>query len=514
MPLVPDLTITAVTDPVPLETIAAVDLGSNSFHMIVARLSQGELQIVDRLREPVRLGSGLDEKNRLRPEAAEAALACLERFGQRVRDLPPEAMRAVGTNTLRKARKAGDFLAQAERALGHPIEIISGVEEARLIYLGVAHSLSHNGGQRLVMDIGGGSTELIIGQGFEPLHLESLYMGCVSVSQTHFSEGRISRERWRAADLAARLELEPVKRAYRKLGWEQVSGASGTIRAVRDVVRAAEWSETGITLESLRRLRKELLKAEHIDELKLKGLQEDRQPVFVGGVAILLATFEVLGIEHMMVSDGALREGLLYDTVGRLQHHDVREAAVSAMEQRHHIDSAHGARVETTALALLEQVDEDWGLKDIEAWHMLRWAARLHEVGLVIAHSQYQKHGAYLLANSDLPGFSRQDQALLAALVRGHRRKLPLEVFRALPEAVRPRAESLCILLRLAVLLHRNRSSRALPEVRAEVKKHRLVLCFPDAWLDGHALTLADLERERAYLKAMGLALVLEQGED
>lgn len=494
----------------PPDTIAAVDLGSNSFHMIVAQRDNGELKIVDRLREPVRLAGGLDAKQRLTEEAQSRALACLERFGQRVRSLAPGAVRAVGTNTLRKARNGAGFIARAQAALGHPIEIISGVEEARIIYLGVANSLAGNGGRRLVVDIGGGSTELIVGEGFEPLHLESLYMGCVGMSRLYFPNGRIKKDGMRGAELAAALELQPVEESFRNLGWNAVTGASGTVRAVRDVVVAAGWSESGITPESLQMLRAAMLDSGDVASLKLKGLADDRRPVFPGGVAILIAVFEALGIERMLVADGALREGLLYDLLGRIRHEDVRERAVDAVAARFHVDTSHGRQVEHTARRLLAQVADAWALQDEGAAQMLAWAARLHEIGLVIAHSQYHKHGAYLLANSDLPGFSRRDQALLAVLVRGHRRKLRLSEFEAVPEWLRQSALRLCVLLRLAVLLHRSRSQLQLPPVTLTVTKSGLHLHFPAGWLDDHPLTRADLELEAGYLKASRFKLRFE----
>ncbi|HKK13082.1 MAG TPA: exopolyphosphatase, partial [Gammaproteobacteria bacterium] len=307
------------------DTIAAVDLGSNSFHMVVAHRADGRLQIVDRLREPVRLAAGLDSERRLTADAQSRALGALERFGQRLQDLPDANVRAVGTNTLRRARNGAEFIAAAQQALGQAIETISGVEEARLIYLGVAHSLAEDRGRRLVVDIGGGSTELIVGEGFEPLQLESLYMGCVGMSRKYFPGGRIDKEGLRAAELAAGLELQPVQGVFRDLGWTAATGASGTIRAVRAVVTEAGWSDSGITRESLARLRQALLAAGDMGKLKLKGLSDDRRPVFAGGVVILSAIFDALGIEHMTYSDGALREGLLYDLIGRVHDQDIRD---------------------------------------------------------------------------------------------------------------------------------------------------------------------------------------------
>jgi len=491
----------------PTDTVAAVDLGSNSFHMIVARPNDTELVVVDRLREMVRLAAGLDGHRRLDEAAQRRALGCLERFGQRLREMPPGSVRAVGTNTLRSARNAGGFLEAAEQALGHPIELISGVEEARLIYLGVAQSTPGNTGPRLVMDIGGGSTELIIGEGFEPRRMESLYMGCVSMSQRHFPDGTISAKRWQRALLAARQELEPLETGYRHLGWEEAIGASGTIRAVRSVVQAAGWSATGISREALERLADALLKAGHVDKLKLAGLSAERAPVFPGGLAVLLATFQSLGLEQMRVSDGALREGLLYDLLGRIRHEDVRNRSVESLAARYHVDTEQGVRVARTAAYALEQAAAAWDLEGDESTRWLGWAAQLHEIGLDIAHSQYHKHGAYILENADLAGFSRQEQRVLAALVRLHRRRFAADVLADLPDDWRQPVTYLAILLRLSVVLHRSRSTAALPAFELAASEKALRLRFPDGWLDEHPLTRADLEQEAGYLKASRVKL-------
>lgn len=487
--------------------IAAVDLGSNSFHMIVARLQDGQLRVLDRLRDPVRLGAALDRQSRIDTEVRKRAIECLQRFGQRLRELAPESVRVVGTNTLRRARDP-DFLDEAQQALGHPIEVIAGVEEARLIYLGVAHSLAHNGGRRLVMDIGGGSTELIIGEGFQPLRMDSLYMGCVSMSEQFFRGGKLSKGNFQDGEVAAGLELEPVQERFRRLGWQMVAGASGTIRTVRDLLVAEGWSEQGITLPALRKLRKAMIDAGHIDKLKLKSLPDDRRPVLAGGVAILCATFEALKIDRMLLAQGALREGLLYDLLGRIHHDDVREAAVQAMAGRYQADAVHAKRVEEVALRLLEQLASAWGLTHPMYQTWMHWAATLHEVGLVVAHSQYHKHGGYLIQHSDLAGFSVRDQSLLAVLVRGHRRKLPKEELAALPKVLEEPARRLIVLLRLAVLLRRDRADVPMPVVQAGVDGSQLTLRFPDGWLEAHPLTHADLVEERKYLDAVNLKLV------
>jgi exopolyphosphatase/guanosine-5'-triphosphate,3'-diphosphate pyrophosphatase len=492
----------------PPETVAAVDLGSNSFHLIVVRIIDNRIHVVDRLKEMVRFGGGLDADNNLTEEACRRALDCLHRFGERIRNMPRNSVRVVGTNTLRRARNAKDFLIEARAVLGHPIEIISGIEEARLIYLGVSHSVADGGGRRLVVDIGGGSTELTIGQAFEPLYMESLYMGCIGMTQAFFADGKLNEDTWRRAVIAARLELRPVAHLYRRVGWETSIGASGTMLAVAKVAREIGLCPDGITLEAVHGIRKAMLKASEIGTLSLPGLAKDRAPVFPGGVAVLQAIMEGLKISHMTVSDGALREGLIYDLLGRIRHEDVRARTIDGLARRFQIDTEHTKRVEATALSLFEQVTEAWQLDEKHA-DSLAWAARLHEIGLAIAHNHYHKHGAYLIENADLHGFSRQEQQILAVLVRSHRRKFPRLVFSQVPDDQRDAILCLAILLRMAVLLHRTRTARDDVAIQAvSARDSSLEVVFPEGMLDRHPLTRADLESERNYLKAADFKLI------
>ncbi len=489
--------------------VAAVDLGSNSFHMIVAQSAPDGLRMVDRLRESVRLAAGLDADKNLDTAARRRALDCLERFGQRVRGLPAGSVRAVGTNTLRQSRNAQAFLAEAEAALGHPIQIVSGYEEARLIYLGVAHSIADDDDRRLVMDIGGGSTELIIGEAFVPREMESLHMGCVSATRKHFPDGAITEKRLHKAELAARRELEPIADRYRRLSWERVIGASGTIRAIERCLRSNGWSETGIDADGLQQLRRALLKAGHVDKLSLSGVSESRAQVLPGGLAVLLGAFRQLGLERMEAADGALREGLLFDLLGRIRHEDVRTASVMATAGRYHVDTAQAGRVATTAGYLLGETAKDWQLASAPFADMLTWAARVHEIGLDISHSQYHKHGAYILHHSDLAGFARDEQMVLATLVRAHRRKFPKSAFRELPEAWQEPATRLAVLLRLAIVLHRSRSAEPVPAMGVSIRKGALRLEFPAGWLADRPLLEADLQEEAGFLETAGFSLVL-----
>jgi exopolyphosphatase/guanosine-5'-triphosphate,3'-diphosphate pyrophosphatase len=489
------------------DVLAAVDLGSNSFHMVVARHSHGQLVILDRLREMVRLAAGLGDSGRLDDEATVRALKCLERFGQRLRAMQADSVRVVGTNALRRAKRKRWFLERARAALGHPIEIISGLEEARLIYSGVVHTSPMSPDKQLVIDIGGGSTEMVIGEGFNPMLLESMSVGCVGMSALCFDDGRISEKRFERARTAVRLELEPIQEAYRKLGWLNAFGSSGTVRVIGDVIRRLNPEEPRITLANLRKLADRVIAAGHIDELDLPDVDAERAPVFPSGLAILLEVVESLGIERLRVADGAMREGLLYDLMGRFTDEDARVRTVRAMEKRYHVDGLQADRVESTAIALLEQVETEWGLEDPLAESALRWGARLHEAGLDIAHSRYHRHSAYLLEHADMPGFPREEQLLLAVLVGGHRRQLSFESLEHLLPPWDHNAEFLIVLLRLSVLMHRGRSPQPLPEVRLRVKGRNLQLELPQRWKKDHPLTLEDLEQERHYLKEAGFRL-------
>ncbi len=486
--------------------LAAIDLGSNSFHMVVARIEDGHIHILDKLKEMVRLGAGLDKKGILSEEARTRALFCLERFGERVNDFPQGSVAAVGTNTLRQAKNSRLFLQNASEVLGHPISVIGGKEEARLVYLGVSHSLAAEDGKRFVMDIGGGSTELIIGEDFEPLHLRSLDMGCVSMSREFFGNGKLNKKYWKKAGIAAHLELCPVRRYFQKADWSSATGASGTIKAVGRVVNGLGLESYNITLDSLYEIRDIMIKAEHLHNLDLPGLKSDRQPVFAGGLAVLIATFEALKIKTMQVSEGALREGLLYERLGRIQSEDTRLKTVSSVQRRFQISQKHARRVSKTAHRLLTACEKTWNLR-LEDAELLHWASSLHEIGLAVSLSGYQKHGAYLLDNADLPGFSFEEQDWMSALVRCHRKKISKKLFKDLPEKNQQTALRLVVLLRLATLLHRSRKEETAIIEKIAVNENSLTLQFAKDELMKHPLQLASLEQEAHYLKDVDFEL-------
>ncbi|MCH8553053.1 MAG: Ppx/GppA family phosphatase [Natronospirillum sp.] len=497
------------------DDFAALDLGSNSFHMVIARKENGELRLLDRLREPVRLGFGLDQHGQISLDAQRRALDCLARFGERLIAFPSGSVRCVGTRTLRMATKSEDFLAAAEQALGHPIEVITGSEEARLIYEGVAHSLAGQDGTRLVADIGGGSTELIIGQQFDIAYKESLNMGCVAVTRDFFPDGKVTSGRVQKALLACAQETDPILRALKRHGWKHEVGASGTIKTAHRVCVANGWAQPGITLKGLQEICARYEQHGQVEGLKLDGLSADRDPVFLGGVIVLRTLFETLGLKSMEASQGALREGLLFDLVGRYDDRDIREQSVQRLSERFHVDSEQAERVARTATDLVQQVDEDWELNLEEAKRYLGWASWLLEVGLDIAHDNFHKHSAYICEHSDLAGFSMQEQQILAFLVLAQRRKFPAKTYRSRKSetgALDKSIQRLAVLLRLAVILHRARAEHTEPPIKLRVGpgKKEITLYLDQGWLAQQPLVAADLATEIDHLKAINLTLTVQ----
>ncbi|MEZ6016707.1 MAG: Ppx/GppA phosphatase family protein [Planctomycetota bacterium] len=486
--------------------LAAVDLGSNSFHMVVARELAGQPNIVDKVRDRVAIAEGLSPGGRLDAVAQARALACLERFRERLGSVPEERRRAVGTATFRKLRDGGEFLARAEHALGMPIEVLPGREEARLIYLGVAHALGDVDGKRLVVDIGGGSTECILGEEYASYREDSLAMGCVTWTRRFFPGGAVTREFLERAELGARSELEPVVDRYRAGRWDHAVGSSGTIRTIAKILEAQGWTDGSVTREGLDQLAAKLVELGRPERFDLPELRPDRRGVIGGGVAVLRAVFTELGIDSMRPSKGALREGVLYDLVGRMHDDDVREASVRRFAERFSSDMDHADRVRRTTLQLLSRVEVALDA-DREDRLLLGWAALLHGVGLSVSYSGYHKHGAYLVENADLAGFSRQDRHLLALLIRCQRHTLRPELLAGLPGERMLAMRSLLPPLRVALCLHRDRSPRdpVVPELRYSGSRVRLQ--FPEGWLSAHPLTRTDLDEERKFLAPMGIIL-------
>ena len=485
--------------------VAAVDLGSNSFRLQVARVVDDQIYMLDSLKDTVRLGAGLGADNTLDQDTCNRALASLGRFGERLRGLPRGAVRAVGTNTFRVAKNAQEFLLQAEAALGFPIEIIAGREEARLIYLGVSHDLPASNENRLVVDIGGGSTEFIIGTGLQPKQMESLYMGCVSYSQRFFPNGKISKSALQQAELAARTELQSICGKFSAAHWQQAIGSSGTAKALTDIMQMNGYSDNGITTKGLARLRDAMLKAGDCNKLQLAGLRPDRMPVLGGGFAIMAATFAELDIDNMTVSDSALREGVLYDMLGRFHSQDMRETTVSQFMRRYHVDPIQAGHVERLGINLLRQLAESQPLDLDTALQRLSWAARLHEIGLSIAHSGFHKHSAYIIEHADMPGFSKKEQAQLSRLALAQRGSL-----NKVTQLLSDNEDSTQIMaLRLAVLFYRSRMDFKLPQIRLEWHGSSFKLTMSKGWLTRNPLTEAALESEAKEWKSAGMKLVI-----
>jgi exopolyphosphatase/guanosine-5'-triphosphate,3'-diphosphate pyrophosphatase len=476
--------------------------------MIVGEFRHGQLAIIDRLKETVRLSEGLKDKGNLTEAARRRALDCLSRFGERLRDMHADSVRTAGTSALRRAADSGDFRREAEEALGHPIEVISGIEEARLIYNGVFHSMPHTDGFRLVLDIGGGSTEMILGQGDRPQALESLHMGCVVMTETFFADGKLSKRNFDQARLAARLKLRPVKAFFRDATDIEAVGCSGTILSTENVAREVGAIESNdLTPDAVETLIERVTRFSDIGKLQMRGLSERRAQVWPGGLAILVELMEVLRIERLKVSDGALREGLLYDHIGRLRHEDARDRTIKAMAIRYNVDQPQAERVARTAVQLLEQIARSWQLESSLAAQLLEWSSSIHEIGLDIAHSGFQRHGAYIAANADMPGFPRSEQKLVAFLIEAQRTEISRSSLASVPSRWRKPAIRLAILLRLAVLLNRSRTKVDLPQIDALADQRGIELRFPGGWLDANPLTIADLDQEQVYLRKVGYDL-------
>ncbi len=491
------------------ESIAAVDLGSNSFRLEVGRVVEDQIYTLDSLKDPVRLASGLQADKSLDEASQERGLIALSHFGERLRGLPQDAVRAVATNALRVAKNASSFLLRAEAALGFPIEIIAGREEARLIYIGAVHSLPASDQQRLVFDIGGGSTEFIIGAGMKPLKLESLFMGCVSYSLRYFPDGMIDRRRLREAQMAAAKEVSLIAHAYQQTGWGEAIGSSGTARAIADILEQNDLNPrgtTGITRSGLDKLCTLMLRHKFIEALPLQGVKTDRIPVLPGGIAIMSAIMDTLGIQQVNYADGALRLGVLYDLLGRFHHHDMRTATVRHFQRRYQVESGQAERVGETAVAIftglmgLKLRSADEIERDVQ---FVRWAASLHEVGLSIAHSGYHKHGAYILGYADMPGFSKMDQARLALLVLCHRGKLnKVDGLERSDIAWRQ-----ILALRLGTILHRSRLESGVPQIQASETVNGFTVQIPALWLDENPMTMAALRDETAIWEEAGFRL-------
>ena len=476
--------------------LAAVDLGSNSFRLEIGRAEGAHIARVDYWKETVRLAAGLQDDGRLSRKSMAIAVATLARMNERLRGMPGEQVRAVGTQTLRQARNLQEFLLEAQSALGYPIEVISGREEARLVFEGCAHALPPSEGRRLVVDIGGASTELIVGRGFTADQAESFKVGCVNTSIRFFKDGRIDRSSMKKAQVAAAAEIEEGADVFSRDRWDEAYGSSGTVGAVADIMRTQGWTDGAITPDGLHKLRAVLLEAGEISRIKIAGMKPDRQEVIAGGVAVLSAVFDTLGVDVMYPARGALRLGVLYDLLGRREHKDLRDGTVDRMLKSFAVDRSQAERVAALAGSFHYAVA---GKTSEEVTKRLNWAAMLHEVGFAISHSDYHKHSAYLIQHSDLAGFSTSDQERIATLVLGQRGNLK----KVGDVLIDPERAAKILALRLAVVFAHARRPIELPRWSLKIGS-AVELELDAAWLAEHPLTQYLLEEEAAHWERVG----------
>ena len=484
----------------PTNVLASVDLGSNSFRLQVCENNNGQLKVIDSFKQMVRFAAGLDEHKNLDEASQERALDCLAKFGERLRGFKPEQVRVVATNTFRVAKNIAQFLPKAEAALGFPIEIIAGREEARLIYTGVVHTLPPNGDKMLVIDIGGGSTEFVIASDLRPLATESLPLGCVTYS-LRFFQNKIPAKDFQAAISAARNEIQRISKLMKRTGWDFAIGTSGSAKSIRDLIAAELPQEADITYKGMRYLADRIIEAGSVKKAKFESLKPERVEVFAGGLAVMMAAFEELELTKMTVTEAALRDGVFYDLIGRGLNEDMRDQTTAEFQNRYHVSLNQAKRVAETAQAFMDSLchAKNVTVQDLAQWKQyLGWAGRLHEIGLDIAHTGYHKHSAYILENADMPGFSRKEQTILAQLVIGHRGDM-----KKMADIVGS-SEMLwyaVLSLRLAALFCRARLPLDLPpqtQLRADETGKGFILRISQNWLEQHPLIAAALDYESA----------------
>lgn len=485
---------------------AVIDLGSNSFHMLIAKSIAGGLQTIGRVKRKVRLAAGLDIDNVLSSEAMHRGWECLALFAERLQDIPKQNITIVATATLRLASNADVFKAQAEKILGHKVNVISGELEARTIYKGVAHTSSCTGSQ-LVIDIGGASTEVIIGKNFDALLYKSLNIGCVTYLERYFKDCKLSNANFNTAIKAARTVIDEIASEYKVKGWQIASGASGTVQAIQEIMIAQNLDEL-LTLEKLYTIKKQSIAYKTIAALDLPGLSEDRRLVFVSGLAILIALFESLEIEKMGLAGGALREGVLYSMLPELHNSDIRKRTIDGFIDRYHVDQKQASRVASLVLNLASEVNESWSIKALNGLPLLTAVAQLHEIGLLIEYKQYHKHSAYILKNTEMPGFSQSEHKVIVAVAKGHRSDLQKGYFDSLG-ANSVLAQYLVRLIRIAVILCMRRQDDVLPEFAITVKDDVLNLQFENDWLKNHPLMASELQQESKQQAKLGWKLIV-----
>ncbi|MBI0133215.1 exopolyphosphatase [Snodgrassella sp. W8132] len=493
------------------DMLATVDLGSNSFRLQICHNQNGHLQVIDSIKEMVRLAAGLDEQKNLDQDSQQRALDCLARFGERLRGFNLDQVRVVATNTFRVAKNISQFIPLAEARLGFPIDIIAGREEARLIYTGVVHTLPPKGENMLVIDIGGGSTEFVIGQDLQPAITESLNLGCVSYSMRFFPRGKIHHKNFQAAVNNARAEIQRISVALKNIGWHHAIGTSGSARSIRDVIAAGDTTIDAITATQMHKIANHIIAAGSTKKAKLEGLKSDRTEVFAGGLAVMIAAFAELNISEMTVTDAALRDGVFYDMIGRQLGDDMRNQTIADFQQRYHVDTIQAERVAVLAQMIFNHLSASVSPDHPEQWQQyVHWAALVHEIGLDISHTGFHKHAAYILDQADMPGFSRKEQHILATMVLGQRGDL-----RKIAEFSQQEMLWLGILsLRLAALFCRARQDIQIPvnhcDIHYDQQLRKLTISLGKEWLKHNPLTDSVLLQESVLWQKIGLQLEIK----
>ncbi|MGI2174284.1 exopolyphosphatase [Shewanella ulleungensis] len=482
----------------------AIDMGSNSFHLVIAREQHGSIQILHKEKRQVQLAKGLRANGSLDDDAIERGLACLTEFNQRFSDLEQTRVRLVATHTLRVATNCHQFIKAALDIIPYPIEIVSGHEEARLIYNGIMHSQTLTE-QNLVIDIGGGSTEVIVGKATSTSHLASLKCGCVSYQQRFFYDGALTKDNFKAAQSAADKQFSQLSNAYFKSSWQLVLGSSGTVKAIAEALQCLTGSQQGLNLNNLKTLKHYLMGVGHIDNIKLDNLDPKRISLLAPGLSILISFFKRLSINEMQVAQGALREGVLYELSQIEQFKGVKQRTVSSLAQLYHIDPIQAANVTASIDHLFSQVATKWHISEYQ-W-LLNDAAMLHEIGIQINSRAHQKHGGYIIQNSDLPGFNQLQQQLLALLVANQRKRINIAAISELNDDEQTLLIRLLVIFRLAMVMNLGRISNSIEPINLTVDEQTVTLSLAGDQRLQNDLLCRDLAQEQKKLAMLGISL-------
>ena len=482
---------------------AAVDLGSNSFRLHIGKHEGDGIRVIKSARDPIRLAAGLDKDGNLTPQAIAGAVESLARFRTVLRDYSLDAVRVVATNTLRVAKNAHAFLPDAERAIGYPVEIISGEEEGRLIYMGVAGTLALPDEDRLVIDIGGGSTEVILGRGSDIKHVESFGIGTVNQSLAFFPDGQINEAAFERAILSARSHVEDAVASFSAQRRVKIYGSSGTMRAIADTIAKNNMGDGRVTPASVEVLKQRLIDFGHVSRIELSGMKPDRAAVIMGGLAVLIGFMQEFNISLITPIEAGLRMGVMWDLQLRATQRDRREQSVEEFSRRFHIDARRAQQVAQTALGFFQMLKP---VNEIYAKY-LNWSALLHEAGLVVSHSGYHKHSSYLIANADLPGFTTREQRVMSTLILGQKGNLR-KIGEVLSDADFAKA---VLALRLAVMFMHSHITLDFDEIRLKMK-NRIDLEIKRDWIEHHPTVSYWIQKEQEWWGGVGIDFAVRVG--